>query len=100
MTANPLPVPSACPAWCTTEHGVFLGEDDHLHTGAPLYLTEGVIARLCATVDPDTGAVDGPYVVVDSDEWTLDHTRSVGRAVIALAETAEQSTDPPGPHLA
>jgi hypothetical protein len=75
-------------------------KNDHLHAGAPLYLTERVIARLCATVDPETGAVDGPYVVVDSDEWTLDHTRDVGRAVIALVESAESMTGQPGPHLA
>jgi hypothetical protein len=101
MTTNPLPVPATCPAWCTTEHGVFAGEDDWLHTGAPLSLTTEVIARLCATIDPDTGATDGPYVIVESDEWTLDYTRSVGHALIALAATADsRTTAPTGPHLA
>ena len=99
MTSNPLPLPDGCPSWCTIEHGVFPGEDDHLHTGAPLYLTETVAAILCATIDPDTGATDGPYLNVDSTEWTLDHTRSIGRALIALAD-AGAPTGHTGPHLA
>jgi hypothetical protein len=77
---------------------VFAGEDDWLHTGTPLYLTNDVIARLCASVDPDTGATDGPYVIVNDDEWTLGHTRSVGHALIALAATADSPTAPSGPH--
>jgi hypothetical protein len=102
MTTNPLPVPATCPAWCTTEHGVFAAEDDWLHTGAPLYLMTEVSARLCASVNPDNGATDGPYVIVNSnDEWTLDHTRNVGYALIALAATADsRTTAPAGPHLA
>ena len=95
MTANPLPMPATCPAWCTTEHGVFADDADWLHTGAPLYLTQQVTARLCASVDPGSGATDGPYVIVDADEWTLDRTRSAGHALIALVVTA---TAPSGPH--
>ena len=91
MSANPLAMPAGCPAWCTAEHGIYTGEDDHLHTGAPLYLTTEVIAHLCATVDPATGATDGPYVVVDGEEWTLERTRTMGEALIALAETASPS---------
>ena len=92
MTTVPLPVSAKCPAWCTTEHGVFAGVDDQFHLGAPLVLTNEVIVRLCADVDPQTGAADGPYVIVSSsdsdDEWTLEHTRSTGQALIALATAA------------
>ena len=98
MTATAVPSPATCPAWCTIEHGVFPGEDDHLHTGAPLYLTDTVTAILCATIDPNTDATDGPYLNVDSEEWTLDHTRSVGHALIALAETGGP-TGHTGPNL-
>jgi len=80
-----------CPAWCVTEHGELAGEDDHLHTSAGLRLAPDVAARLCATVDPDTGEVDGPYVLVESEEWTLERARSVGQALIALTEQAQQS---------
>lgn len=99
MTSSPLPLPDTCPPWCTIEHGIFAGEDDHLHTGAPLYLTETVTAILCATIDPDTGATDGPYLLVDSQEWTLDHARSVGQALVALAADGAP-TSHTGPHLA
>ncbi len=99
MTSNPLPASSSCPVWCTTEHGVFAGEDDYLHTGAPLFLTDTVTAILCATIDPTTGATDGPYLLVDSEEWTPDHARSVGRALIALADASAQPITQPGPRL-
>lgn len=99
MTANPSPLPATCPAWCTTEHGVFADDADWLHTGAPLYLTKEVTARLCISVDPETGDTDGPYVIVDADEWTLGHTRSVGDALIALVTTADPPAAPMGPHI-
>ena len=94
MTTETLPaVPVTCPAWCTTEHGVFAGVDDQFHLGAPLVLTNEVIVRLCADVDPQTGAAEGPYVIVSSsdsdDEWTVEHTRSTGQALISLAEAAQ-----------
>ena len=78
-----------CPAWCVTEHGELDGEEDHLHTGAGLRLADGVTAHLCATVDPDTGDTDGPYVLVESEEWTLDQARSIGRALIDLTRQAD-----------
>jgi hypothetical protein len=96
MTPNLSLVPAACPAWCTTEHGAFVGEDDYFHLGAPLHLTPEVMVRLCATVDRGTGATDGPYVIVSSDdsddEWTLERTRDVGEALMALVDAAQPST--------
>lgn len=77
-----------CPSWCVTEHGVLQGEDDRLHSGAGLRLAHGVTAHLCTSVDPGTGEVDGPYVVVGAEEWSLARTRSVGHALIALAGQA------------
>jgi hypothetical protein len=81
--------PDTCPAWCITEHGELDGEEDHLHTGAGLRLADGVTAHLCATVDPDTGDTDGPYILVDSEEWTLHQARSIGHALIALTQQAD-----------
>jgi len=90
---------ATCPAWCVIEHGELDGEEDHLHTGASLRLAHGVTAHLCATVDPDTGDTDGPYILVDSEEWTLEQARRIGQALIALADTGAP-TNRPGPHLA
>jgi hypothetical protein len=91
---DPPPVPAECPAWCTTEHGGLAGVDDYFHLGAPLFLINDVIIRLCAGIDPDTSTTGFPYVIVSSadsdDEWTLEHTRSTGRALIALVEAAQQ----------
>ena len=78
-----------CPTWCVTEHGQLDGEEDHLHTGAGLRLAQGVTAHLCATVDPDTGDTDGPYILVDSEEWTLEQARSIGHALIAITQQAD-----------
>jgi hypothetical protein len=93
MAPYPSPGHTTCPAWCTTEHGVLVSVDDHFHLGAPLFLTDEVIVRLCAGVDPGTGATGPPYVIVSSansdDEWTLEHTRSTGRAFLALVEAAQ-----------
>jgi hypothetical protein len=80
-------VNNTCPRWCVTEHGQLDGEEDHLHTSAGLRLADGVTAHLCATVDPNTGQTDGPYILVESQEWTLDHAKSVGHALIALADS-------------
>ena len=76
-----------CPRWCTNEHGRYAGEDDFLHTGANVVLTGNVTAQLCATVDPDTGETDGPYVLIDGydHELTLDVTRTIGLAFLSLA---------------
>ena len=104
MTPSLSLAPAACPAWCTTTHGGFVGEDDNFHLGAPLHLTSEVMVRLCATVDRGTGVTDGRYVIVSSDdsddEWTLERTRDIGEALIALVDAAQPSTGvSPGPGL-
>jgi hypothetical protein len=74
MTANPLPLPG-------TRHGapqstVFSTAKTNGGTPKrPLYLTQEVTARPCATVDLRSGSTAGPYVIVDADAWTLDHMR-------------------------
>ena len=83
---------NTCPAWCIAEHGVYAGEDDCLHTGEKLRLVDEVVARLCLSCDPETGALDGPYVVVGSEEWTLDQARRVGLALVSLADQAAAAT--------
>jgi hypothetical protein len=80
-----------CPTWCVTQHGELEGEEDHLHMGANLRLTYAVTAQLCATIDLNSGTADGPYVLVDSEEWTLEQARSVGHALIALADQGDDS---------
>ncbi|MDQ3416633.1 MAG: hypothetical protein M3467_02755 [Actinomycetota bacterium] len=78
-----------CPVWCTTQHGIFTGEDDHLHTGPPVQLTAEIAVRLCASTDPD-GITDGPYVISDCVELslTLAQARAIAESLLALSEAA------------
>ena len=80
-----------CPVWCVAEHGTYVGEEDHVHIGPAIHLGDAITAQLCASTDPDTGAVDGPRIIVGSNEWTPMRTRLIGRALIALADAAEQA---------
>lgn len=77
-----------CPCWCVAEHGINVGEEDWLHEGEPLTVRTGVLARLCMSVDPRTGAVDGPYVLVGSIEYTLPEAATLGGSLIGMASWA------------
>jgi hypothetical protein len=91
------PVVSArqsCPAWCTTRHGVARGEDDWLHVSEPLLVADDVFARLCMSVNPETDAEDGPYVVVGSREYSLTEATELGGSLMRLAAVGTASTRP------
>ncbi|MFI7483508.1 DUF6907 domain-containing protein [Kocuria sp. M1R5S2] len=83
-----------CPPWCVTGHGVHLGEEDWVHVGEPLTVAPGVVARLGMSVDPGTGAVDGPYVLVGGTECTLAQAAALGAALVELARTGAGPTRP------
>jgi|SRR4051812_25108291 hypothetical protein len=82
---------AGCPPWCVVVHGDVLGEEDWIHQGAPVALGEGLDARLCMSVDPERGVVDGPYVLVGSAEYTLAEARGLGISIIALADGVPES---------
>lgn len=84
----------SCPHWCVTRHGVHRGEEDWLHLGDPLTVASGVVARLCMSVDPGSGAVDGPYVLVGATEHTLLEAEALGGALVALARSGTWPTRP------
>jgi hypothetical protein len=83
---------SDCPCWCVTDHDSARGEDDWVHEGAPLHIEDGVLARLCLSVDPERGTVDGPYVVVGSRELTVAEAEALGVSFIGLAVVGAAST--------
>lgn len=85
---------SSCPGWCATRHGRHLGEEDWVHLGEPLTVAPGVAARLSMSVDPGTGAVDGPYVLVGATEHTLPEAEALGAALVELARTGTGATRP------
>jgi hypothetical protein len=78
-------VANTCPRWCVTEHGVQLGEEDWIHTSPAVMVADGLMARMCVSIDPDTGIEDGPYVLIGGSELTADETKAVGESLIRLA---------------
>ncbi len=63
-------VANSCPHWCAIRHGSHGGADDHVHVSSAL-LVKRTVLRLAASIDPDTGAQDGPVVYVGDEEYTL-----------------------------
>ena len=80
--------PATCPDWCARVHGEHVGEDDSVHVSGQLMVRRSLL-RLCMTVDPETGAQDGPYVLVGSDEYTL-HEADV--LIAALTQLVDQAS--------
>jgi hypothetical protein len=92
------PVVPGCPDWCVAPHGRHRGEEDWLHLGEPLRLTrDGVGAQLCLSVDPETGARDGPYVLIGATEYSPVAAAALGRALLELAERVLEAPSPEAP---
>ncbi len=77
----------SCPTWCVTEHGQQLGEEDWVHSSQPIRVAGGMELRACTSLDPRTGAEDGPYVLLGESELTADEAQAVGEALLLLART-------------
>jgi hypothetical protein len=67
-------------------HGTYNGEDDCLHVAD--MKVSGVEMKLGMTVDPATGATDGPWLLVGSAELTPRQARVLGEALVRLADLA------------
>ena len=77
--------PAHCPPWCVQPHGTLQGEDEHTHVSGEL-LVRGKSLRLCSTTDPATLRAEGPYVLVDSDEYTLHEADALIDALTQLVD--------------
>ncbi len=80
-----------CPPWCNVRHGLSDGEEDWVHVSEPLVVADDVAARLCMSVDPETEATDGPYVVVGSREYSLTEAERLGASLMELASRGAKS---------
>jgi hypothetical protein len=85
-----------CPDWCVVDHSRAHREDDHIHIGVDEALANGITVRLVACHDPDTGSMVGPYMLVDAPQFALDpyeldlrEARTIGEALISLADRGE-----------
>lgn len=76
---------ATCPDWCVMRHSDPPGEDDLVHIGGSL-LVRRTVLRLCAFVDPLTRAVDGPYVLMGSEEYTLHEGEALIDALTQLVD--------------
>lgn len=76
-----------CPPWCTSPHNT-LGEENWLHVGEPLLLTDGVRAQLCTSIDPLTGTQDGPYVIIGDTNYTPAQAQLIAARLVALSTGA------------
>ena len=81
-----------CPPWCVTRHGVHTGEEDWVHHGEPVPLDDTTSAQLCMSIDPRTGAEDGPYVLIGGREYALPEVRRLSARLAALAGDAGDSS--------
>lgn len=90
---TPAPV-LGCPPWCVSRHGAHRGEEDWVHSSAPVLIADGVEASACMTVDPVTGAVDGPHVLVGSRELTPAQAAALATELLALGRAAEEVSPP------
>lgn len=80
-----------CPLWCVAEHGAFAGEESGIHEGEPLWIAEGVPARLRMSVDPHSGVPDGPYLFVGTCEYTIEAACALATSLAALAASASSA---------
>ena len=77
--------PLGCPTWCVQRHGIREGEDDTIHVSGEL-LVRGQSLRLCTTIDPVTQQVDGPYVLLGGEEYTLHQADALIDALTQLVD--------------
>ena len=77
---------ATCPSWCVRRHGEEATDDDRVHVSGALMVRRTVL-RLCLTVDPESRDLDGPYVLVGNNEYTL-HEADV--LIAALTELVDE----------
>ena len=79
--------PGSCPEWCHVRHGDLEGEDDRVHQSSEL-MVRHTLLRLCATVEAGSGVVDGPYVLLGTEEYTLHEAEALIGALTQLVDQA------------
>ena len=86
-------VADTCPRWCAL-HGdgpEFHAHGEGVHVSGPLVVKRTVL-RLAASVDPDTGATDGPLVYVGEEEYTLHQAEVLIDALTHLVDEGAGET--------
>jgi hypothetical protein len=81
-------VKKTCLRWCVTAHGMLLGEEDWIHTGEPIPVAERLLARMAMSIDPGSGATDGPHILIGTAEYTLSAAKAVAASITELTDAA------------
>jgi hypothetical protein len=85
MSNSGEPLARHTPAWCVLRHGDYTGEEDQVHVSDSTFVRYTMV-RLCMTVDPVTGMQDGPYILLGSDEYSLEETALLIEALTSLLD--------------
>ena len=83
-----------CPEWCLLSHSKYRGEENLVHVGEPVALSGAILARLCMSMTPDGEVDDEPYVLVGTDELTLEEVRALGERLIEMAAQGAEISPP------
>ena len=86
-------VANGCPRWCAFHHVGHGVEErgDLVHISGAL-LVKRTVLRLAASIDPDTGAQDGPVVYVGEEEYTLYQAEVLIDALMQLVDQGTHGT--------
>lgn len=90
---DPEPPAVGCPPWCRTRHGGQSGEEDLLHLGTRLLVRDTAV-RLCASSDPRSSEIDGPFVVIGPWELTLYEADALIGALTHVVDSAMTPSAP------
>lgn len=82
------------PAWCVTRHGDFTGDEDQVHVSDSTFVRYTMV-RLCMTVDPLTGRQDGPYILLGSDEYSLEEAALLVQVLTSLLDVGRATIPRP-----
>ena len=73
------------PAWCVLQHGDYTDDEDQVHVSDSTVVRHTMV-RLCMTADPVTGMQDGPYILLGSDEYSIEDTALLIQALTSLLD--------------
>jgi hypothetical protein len=86
-------VANICPCWCAVHHvGHGVEERGDLAHISGALLVKRTVLRLAASIDPDTGAQDGPVVYVGDEEYTLYQAEVLIDALMHLVDQGTHGT--------
>jgi len=85
MSDSAEPLARHTPGWCVLQHGAHAGEEDQVHVSDSTFVRYTMV-RLCMTVDPVTWLQDGPYILLGSDEYSLEDTALLIEALTSLLD--------------